>query len=325
MPRAARIAVGLAVTGAIVAAILTVVPLRRIGAAFGAFDPIWLVPLSACYLATFAVRAARFQALGIPIPMPALFGVVSVYQFLVRVMPFRSGEAAFPVLARRVAGVRLTRGVAAVALSHLLDLAALAVAMLGSLLAAPDIRETLGPAWTALAIGGLGAAAATYFVFPPLAIVLADRLSGAFASRRQVLAERLRGASETLGQVRAISRRSVGRSAALTALGWIAALASFRCAAAAVGIAIDLPHLVLGAAAAVLAGVLPIGGVGNFGTFEGAWAAGFVLAGIDSGAAVASALVMSATTFLIAGAAAGTYLLVSRAAETREDHTSPHT
>jgi uncharacterized protein (TIRG00374 family) len=300
-----RIALALALTGILVGAVLLLVPVDRVREALRAFAPLWLLPLAACYALTFVLRAARFRALGIPLPFGAMLGVVSVYLFLVRVTPLRSGEVALPVIVKRLCGTSLTHGFTAVALSHLSDLAALAFATLVALCAAPDVRAAIGPLWTVLIGLGLAAVVAAYFVLPAAAGRAAARLARRFRTRRPSLAERLERMAGTLGEVRRLSRVAAGPVWLWTALQWVAAAGTFWAAAASVGIDIGLARVVLGSAASVLAGVLPVSGIGSFGAFEGAWAAGFVLVGVPSGAAVASALIMSAATFVLAGIAAG--------------------
>ncbi len=305
MRTALRIALGLALTGLLVAAILYFVPLERVRDALASFHPLWLLPLVVCFGLTFAVRAARFRALGIPLPFGSMFGVVAVYLFLVRVTPLRSGEVALPVIVKRLCGTSLTHGFTAVALSHLSDLSALAVATLLALLAAPDVRAAIGPPWTALIGAGLCVVVAGYFFLPALGARIAAALARRQRTRRPALAERLERMSRTMEEVRVVARRAAGPVWFWTVLQWVVALGSFWAAARSVDIDIGPARLVLGSAASILAGVLPVSGIGNFGAFEGAWAAGFVLVGVPSGPAVASALILSAATFVVAGITAG--------------------
>ena len=305
MKAALRILLGLALTGLLVAAIVLYVPVSRVREALASFDPVWLVPLVACYGLTFAFRAARFRALGIPLSWPAMFGVVSVYLFLVRVTPLRSGEVALPVIVKRLCGTSLTHGFTAVALSHLSDLTALALTTLIALFGAPDVREMIGPVWTTVIGLGLCAVIAGYFLLPAVGARVASALAKRLRTSRPTLAERLERMSRTMDEARIVARRAAGPVWFWTVLQWLAAVGSFWAAARSVGIDVGLARIVLGSAASILAGVLPVSGIGNFGAFEGAWAAGFVLVGVPSGAAVASALIMSAATFVFAGIAAG--------------------
>jgi len=302
---ARRIALATVLTGLLVGAIVLFVPVSRVRDALTLFDPLWLLPLVACFLLTFVCRAARFRALGIPLSLPTMTGVVSVYLFLVRVTPLRSGELALPVVVKRLCGTSLTHGFTAVALSHLSDLTALAVTTLIALLGAPDVRAAIGPLGTALIGLGLGAVIAGYFFLPGLGARLAALLARRMRSPRPALAERLERMSRTMDDARVVARRAAGPVCFWTVLQWAAAVGSFWAAARSVGIDVGLARIVLGSAASVLAGVLPVSGIGSFGAFEGAWAAGFVLVGVPSGAAVASALIMSAATFVTAGIAAG--------------------
>ncbi len=304
-PRVLRVVLALAVTGALAALIVWAVPFGEVLAALEAFDPVWLPALLGSYALTFPCRAARFRALGVPLGLTDLTAVATIHQFMNRVLPVRAGELAFPVLVKRLCGTSLVEGVALIALGHLLDLALIALAFLAGLLVLPQTRAAVGPVGTALVAAALPAMLAGYLLLPSLGSRLARALAGRWRERRPRWSVRMERAAETLAAVRAVSRRAFASATVWTLMLWLTTFASCWATMAAMNVPVEPAAVVVGSTAAILASVVPIGGLGSFGTLEGGWAAGFVLVGVAPAEAVASALVLSGTTFAFTSVAAG--------------------
>lgn len=311
-----------AITAALGALIAWAVPFGEVRQAFESFDPAWLPALLGSYALTFPCRAARFRALGVPLGLGDLTAVAVIHQFLNRVLPVRAGELAFPVLVRRLCGTSFVAGVALVALGHLLDLALIAIAFLAGLLALPRTREAVGPTGTALVAAALPALIAGYLLLPALGSRLARGLAQRWRGSHPRGSARLDHAAETLAAVRTVSRRAFGAAIVWTGMLWLATFASCWATMGALGVPVEPAAVVVGSTAAILASVLPIGGIGSFGTLEGGWAAGFVLVGVDPPRAVASALVLSGATFALALAGAGLAWLRLGAVRRREGATA---
>lgn len=303
--RVSRVLLAAAITAALAALIAWAVPFGEVWRAFESFDPAWLPALLGSYALTFPCRAARFRALGVPLGLGDLTAVATIHQFMNRVLPVRAGELAFPVLVRRLCGTSFVEGVALVALGHLLDLALIAVAFLAGLLALPQAREAVGPVGTALVAAALPALIAGYLLLPSLGSRLARRLAQRWRGSRPRWSARLDHAAETLAAVRTVSRRAFGAATAWTLMLWLATFVSCWATMAALEVPVEPAAVVVGSTAAILASVIPIGGIGSFGTLEGGWAAGFVLVGVAPPQAVASALVLSGATFALVLAGAG--------------------
>lgn len=312
-----RVLLAAAITAALAALIAWAVPLRDVLRAFEPFDPVWLPALLASYALTFPCRAARFRALGVPLGIGDLTAVAFVHQFMNRVLPLRAGELAFPVLVKRLCGRSMVEGVTLVALGHLLDLALIALAFLAGLLALPQTREAVGPLGTTLVAAALPLLIAGYLLLPSLGGRLARRLAERWRAARPRWSARMERAAETLAAVRVVSRRAFASATLWTLLLWATTFASCWVTMAAMGMPVGPAAVVVGSTAAILASVIPIGGIGSFGTLEGGWAAGFVLVGVAPPEAVASALVLSGATFGLAAVGAGFAWLRLRAAARR--------
>jgi hypothetical protein len=302
--RAFRIAAALLITAGLSAAILWWVPIGEVAAALAAMSPAWLGPMALVYAVSYPCRAARFRNLGAAVPIGPMTGVVAVHQFMNRVMPFRTGELAFPVLARRLTGASMLHGVSLVLLTRLLDLGMLALLFLGALLCSEPARERIGPwgFWGVLLL-----AAATFAGFPAFPWVggrVARALARRLRARRPAWADRVESEGRMLDDLRGTALRGFLAATGWTALIWLATFALFWMSLRSVGLSLHPADVVLGSSVAVIAAVLPIGGLGSFGTLEAGWAAGFALLGVAAGPALASGLVMSGTSFLFAAVAA---------------------
>lgn len=273
------------------------VPVGDVLEAFESFDPSWLPVLLGSYALTFLCRAARLRALGLPLRLADLVSVAAVHQFMNRVLPARTGELTFPILVRRLCGTSLVEGLTLLALIHFLDATVIVAAFLASLLALPQVRETVGVTGTVLLVVCLVVPVVLYLGGPQVARRAARQLAAWLRAPRPRWAAALERTAETLAAIQAVSRRAFLSVTFWTLMLWFTTFTSFWTAMGAIGVPVGPAAAVVGSTAAIVASVLPIGGIGSFGTLEGGWAAGFVLVGVAPPQAVASALVLSGATF----------------------------
>ena len=231
-----------------------------------------------------------------------------VHNALVNVMPFRSGEVAFPVLLARWFGIATGRAV--VALLWLRAQDACVVLVLAAIV------------WPGVPIAGR-------------LVALAVIVGGAWAV--PIWARRHRHASsgdssesnpDKLTRLRALLARSTQSNASgwmwtianwsvkLVAEAWLVALALGPQPAAYAG-AYDAGSAALGAIGAELAAILPVQGIAGFGTFEAGAAALMATQGVAMTTGLEAALVLHAVVLalaLMAGALGAMLLPGPRAA-----------
>lgn len=169
-------------------------------------------------------------------------------------LPFKLGEAAFPLLARRLMGVDLAAGTSTLLAVRILDLGTLAALLAVS---ATYAVPALAP-WRWLSL--LAAAAA---LLAPLVLLVAARLGqvrlGRFASVGDVLA-------------RAQARHTFGQITALSLLVWACHAGVAWLAFAALGLPVDIATAVFAGACANLAFALPFQGIAGLGPVQAAFA-----------------------------------------------------
>ena len=217
-----------------------------------------------------------------------------VHNALVNLLPFRSGEAAFPVLLARWFGIGTGRAI--VSLLWLRAQDATVVLALAALV------------WPGLALGWRMAAIAV--------IVGGAWLVPAWTRRHPVGADQEADPSSKFAKLRALLERSTRRNVA----GWLWTIANWTVKLIAetwlVGLALgaagtSAASAALGAIGAELAAILPVQGVAGFGTFEAGGAALLRTQGVDLTTGLEAVLVLHAMVLalaLAAGALAATFL-----------------
>jgi hypothetical protein len=247
---------------------------RALAASFAQLSPS-VVALAALGFATsYVLRALRVydefraDARG---RFAACLRIVLIHNAMVNVVPFRGGEAAFPVLLRQTFGTPLARAVASLFWFRLQD--ALVVGI---------VAAAVWPG-VPLALRALGALALLAFA---LALPRWARARHDWAERGTLAAR--------LGKL----RDALADSTRHARFGWLWTVAnwSVKLAAQALLLAALLDAgLATGAAGALgaeLAAILPIQGVAGFGTYEAGAAAALLPARIDFDAGLRAALAL---------------------------------
>jgi glycosyltransferase 2 family protein len=290
-----RIALSVALSGFILVALFRLASPRAIGDLLAHARPAGLALGFGLYTLGCGARAWRLRAVGLRAPARALMAVACAHQALNKVLPLRTGELFYPVLARWTGGQGMGEALIGLAYLRIIDLVGVAALFLGTL--ALDRQSFLGDA-------RLGLLASLVLLVAALAgmvwLVKVLRLAGALAERalgpRPFLA-RARAAVERFPR---LDLRAHLALAALTIAGWLLIYGTFQALLRAFGIPLGFSRTVLGATAGVIASVQPIQGVGSFGTLEAGWALGMSLVGMDRRAAVASGIGVQLFTFLYA-------------------------
>ena len=215
--------------------------------------------------------------------------IVLIHNAMVNVVPFRGGEAAFPVLLGRHFGIPLGRAVASLLWLRLQDAF---VVMALAVLVWPGLP------WPLRVVGVLGVLLTAYglprWARRPHGWAEGGRAARIMGKLRDAFADSTRHAR--LGWVWTIANWSVK----LAAQAWL--LAQLLPAALQIGAA--------GALGAELAAILPIQGVAGFGTYEAGAAAAMRPAGIPLDAGLRAALALHLCVIASALAAGGLALLL---------------
>ena len=235
---------------------------RELGSAFARLTPAMLAIGAAGFALSYLLRALRVhdefraEARG---RFPACLRIVLIHNAMINVVPFRGGEAAFPLLLRQTFGTPLGRAIASLFWFRLQD--ALVVAVL-AVLVWPGLPPALRAAGVAALVGGA-------WYLPRWARAPHDWAAG-------------RPLAAKLGKL----RDAFAESTRHARFGWLWTIAnwSVKLAVQAWLLAALLPApLATGAAGALgaeLAAILPVQGVAGFGTYEAGAAAALLPIGV---------------------------------------------
>jgi len=95
------------------------------------------------------------------------------------------------------------------------------------------------------------------------------------------------------------ARRTYFPVAVTSLVSWIMIFGMFYAFLRGFGIEISFLKVVFGSTIAVIANVLPISGIGNWGTMEAGWAAGFLMVGLSKEKAIATGFGVHIVAFVV--------------------------
>jgi uncharacterized protein (TIRG00374 family) len=209
------------------------------------------------------------------------------------VLPSKLGELSYPYLLNRIGGISMTEGLASLIASRVYDFFIILVIFLFSSLAFQNLFK----------VNLLFILLFTFFLILLILLVFfyMDRLLtliskvcrnifktfGKEESKTSLwVQKKIHEVSEDFYAIRA---KKTYLAVALTSIiSWFMIFLTFQAFLLGFGVEISLLKVLFGSTVAVIANALPIGGIGNWGTLEVGWAAGFLLTGLSKEKAIAT-------------------------------------
>jgi len=271
-------------------------------------DPFWAVLGSIAYLLAIFLRALRFKWLihSRETLLSELFPIAVFYHLSLMVLPSKLGELTYPYFLSRRSGLSMTEGLASLIASRAYDFFIVLIIFLFAIIGFQDILQINLPLTIFL------------FILLILAILFAFSHMNTFLMWISSLIGKMGGwtklkNSKTLHWVQrkihdmaedfyAIKARRTHFSVSLVSLGaWVMIFYAFYTFLRGFGIEVSLSKVVFGSTIAVIANALPISGLGNWGTLEAGWAAGFLIVGLPKEDAIATGFGVHILIFLVCG------------------------
>jgi len=299
--KAARAALAIVVSLALLAALLSRLDLGEAAERFRTADPGWLAAAAVFSLAVLVIRGARYAVLNRHAGMGLTTAATAIQVFLNRVTPLRLGELSLPWILRRHAGEDAARSIVSVVLVRLVDLAIVAAAIVVGVGLRPrgDGAPPLLPSLLALVVlcAGLLTFRTWLRVGADAAAWLVDR---AGLSRYPAI-------GRALGKLRAAvadGERMTAKQTTwmvATSLGvFVGQMFLFDALLRAFGVGIGWLELAQGGAVAQAGAAIPVAAFGSFGTQEASWVAGFVWVGVSLQDALVTAIACQFVTLAFA-------------------------
>lgn len=260
------------------------------------------------YTISYILRSLRFKILlNGKIGFMNLFSIVCVHNMANGILPARTGELSYIYLVKKN-GISTGEGIASLMIARVFDIIAVSLLFFISAIAVRQLPTMiLNILWIIAGFLVIIIIFLVSFVYRGEKFVgvierLTERLS---LGRLRIISFLLKKAKETTKNFETIkSKRTVLYSFLISILIWYSLYLMVYVLLEAMGLNLTLWVVILGSTFSVISTLLPIQGIGGFGTYECSWALAFMALGISKEAAIASGFavhIIGFVYFLILG------------------------
>jgi uncharacterized protein (TIRG00374 family) len=269
-------------------------------------DPFWAVLGSITYLLAILFRALRFKWLiySKGIPLSDLFRITSFYHLSLMVLPSKLGELSYPYFLNKISGMNVTEGLASLIASRVYDFFIIMMILLFVTIGFQGLFKVNPYLPVFLITFLIGFIVFAFFYMSSFLSWFSNilgKISTWTGSRnvRFVLWVQ-RKMSEMAEDFYAIKARKTYFPVSLTSLAsWVMIFWTFYAYMKGFGIEISFTKMIFGSTVGVIANALPISGIGNWGTLEAGWAAGFLMVGLSKEKAIATGFGVHIIIFIV--------------------------
>jgi uncharacterized protein (TIRG00374 family) len=209
------------------------------------------------------------------------------------VLPSKLGELSYPYLLNRIGGISMTEGLASLIASRVYDFFIILVIFLFSSLAFQNLFKVGLLFILLVTLLLILVILLVFFYMNRLLTLISNVWGGIFKILRKEKSEPSRWVQKKIHEMSedfyAIRAKKTTLAVALTSIiSWFMIFLTFQAFLLGFGVEISFFKLLFGSTVAVIANALPIGGIGNWGTLEVGWAAGFLMTGLSKEQAIAT-------------------------------------
>jgi len=301
--------VSVIITIVLVAALISQIKVSDIVDTLFAIEPLYLVLGFGLYVLSYFLRAMRFHVLlRKQVGIKDLFNIVCVHNMVNNILPARTGELSYIYLLKKLHGRKTGEGIATLFVARVFDFIAISLLFIISALIIRDLPEMIIKAvWViAFFMVSIVILLITLLCFGNSFINLVRNFFRRFNLEKKYFVDYLLKKGEemvehfeeikTTGKIIELVIISVGIWLFLYSLNYTLIRA--------MDINLYFFAVLLGSTFAIFTTVLPIQGIGGFGTFESGWAVGFITMGLAKEVAVGSGFgyhIMILIYFMILG------------------------
>ena len=301
-----RLILSVLITVGIILVLLSQISLQDLYTLFRTIDPLWAALGSIAYLLANLFRALRFKWLihSKDIPLSDLFRVTAFYHLSLMVLPSKLGELSYPYLLNKIGGMNMTEGLASLITSRVYDFFIILIIFLFASIGFQSFFNIHPFFLILLVIVLIGFIFLIFFYmssflswFSNVLVKIAKRVG--FKNQKSFLWIQ-RKMNEMAEDFYAIKARRTYFPVSLASLAsWFMIFWTFYAYMKGFGIEIPLTKMLFGSTIGVIANALPISGIGNWGTLEAGWAAGFLIVGLSKEKAIATGFGVHILVFII--------------------------
>ena len=301
-----RFFISILITFGVLFVLFTQISLRDLYLLFIRIDPLWAVLGSAGYFLAVVFRALRYRWLihSKEISLDDLFRISVFYNLSLMVLPSKLGELSYPYFLNRIGGISMTEGLASLIASRVYDFFIILMIFLFSSLGFQSFFKVSLLSTLFLALLLILLTLIVFFYMNRLLILISNVWGKVFRMIRKEESKPAQWVQKKIHEISedfyAIKAKKTYLSVALTSLiSWIMVFLAFQAFLLGFGVEISFLKVVFGSAVAIITNAIPIGGIGNWGTLEVGWAAGFLITGLQKEKAIATGFGVHILIFVI--------------------------
>ncbi|MFB3885837.1 MAG: lysylphosphatidylglycerol synthase transmembrane domain-containing protein [Thermodesulfobacteriota bacterium] len=301
-----RLLISILITIGIIAFLFTQISLGDLYNLLKNTDPFWAILGSTGYFLAVLLRALRYKWLihSKDIPLLELLRISVFYHLALMVLPSKLGELSYPYLLNKISGMNITEGMASLIASRVYDFFVFLSIFLLASIGFQRIFKVQLFFIILLSALLLGLTLLLFFYMSDLLGLFSSlvgrvsRLAGSKNSKPfQWVQSKMHQVAEDFYAIKA--RKTYFRVTLISLASWITIFWLFYAFLRGFGMNISFLKVVFGSTIAVIANALPISGIGNWGTLEAGWAAGFLMVGLSKEKAISSGFGVHIVIFLI--------------------------
>jgi len=242
-----------------------------------------------CLFAAYFFRVGRFMILFSSKKVKQLFAISSLHYFFNRILPARTGEATLPVLLKKYLNISYSKGITGLVFIRVIDLYGILLVLFLSIIGITDHewQRDLVIIFRVIAIFII-IASLLLFIFPRRVLGFTRRsilILTRFGSSRFQL--KIRSYVDRLNDfINKMPRNFIPGIVLMSFGSWLLIYLYYYFIVRAFGLPYPFAEVSFASSISNFTLVLPLSAVGNLGTFEAGWTAGFSLLGMDAGEAV---------------------------------------
>ncbi len=301
-----RLLLSIFITVGIILFLFTQISLKDLYTLLKGIDPFWAILGSIGYFLAILFRAIRFQWLihSKDISLSELFGISVLYHLSLMVLPSKLGELSYPYLLNKFSRMTITEGMASLIASRVYDFFIVLMIFLFASIGFQHFFQINFLFVVLLCIFLIGMTLLLFFYMTDLLRLFSNLMGGMSLRTGSKESKPFQWIQRKIHEVAedfyAIKARKTYLSVTVTSLvSWIMIFWTFHALLRAFRTEVSFLSMVFGSTVAVIANALPISGIGNWGTLEAGWAAGFLMVGVPKEEAIATGFGVHIVIFMI--------------------------
>jgi len=291
------------ITITFVAILLSQIEVSNVITTLAGIDPLYLIAGFVLYVCSYFFRTLRFHILlNREVRIKDLFNIVCVHNIANNILPARTGELSYIYLLKKLHNKKTGEGVATLMVARVFDFITISCLFSISALIIQDLPEMIVKVVWVIALFMILIVIFLIILlyFGILFLNLAKKFFRIFNSeKKQIIDYLLRKGEETVESFERI--KSSGRviEIIIVSMGiWLSLYSVNYILVTAMNINLSFFMVLLASTFSIFTTILPIQGIGGFGTLEGGWAVGFITVGLTKEIAISSGFAYHVIVYL---------------------------